>query len=106
MSAHKGHAQNLKGIDLKYLNKAHADDSLDSEIENLLSHSDSEKVEFEKEFDSVKSEVNLNNDLDKALETVNDDSISFLNLSSTFKNHDLVANKINEMPEIGWTASS
>jgi len=72
----------------------------------LLNNSDSEKKEFDQTFESVDNQVSLNNDLDKALDAVQDESFSFLNLSSHFKNHSLVADKINELPNMSWKAGT
>lgn len=51
-------------------------------------------------------EVDVNNDLDKAISTLNDDTISFINLSSNFKNHELFVSKLNTIQGLQWKATS
>jgi len=71
-----------------------------------LNKSDDEKLDFDNQFESIKTQMNLSTDLDKAIDVVQDESFSFLNLSSKFTDHSLIADKINELPNLGWKATS
>jgi len=68
---------------------------------------DKEQEEFDREFDSVNRQEQMKDDLDnaeKAIQSV--DSISFVHLNSHFRNHSLIADKINSISNLGWKAHS
>lgn len=84
------------------------DNESDAIANKTSTNNQSDKDEFDNAFNKVSNELNNNQDLDKALDVVQDDSLNSLSLivDQNFKDHDKVADRINSHPDLGWQASS